>query len=205
MEIKRVAPETTDVLSHVSSSDRPVARTPVRIKKEKKSREHDEVYGQRLSREVSRVRFPDLWFDSCRCGLKPLTTNLPQGAPPRPNRNGMTDKTLKNCIWRYRQRSKAAVGSENRRDARSDIFGYAWPGGVSRADRRREMKLELIFINEKDGMVTMRKEELEDLVEKAYQAGRSDSGGGITNPWIVNPTPYYGKAVDATCNTGDKG
>ena len=67
------------------------------------------------------------------------------------------------------------------------------------------MKLELIFINEKDGMVTMRKEELEDLVEKAYQAGRSDSGGGITNPWIVNPTPYYGKAVDATCNTGDKG
>ncbi|MCR5238299.1 MAG: hypothetical protein K6E34_13975 [Lachnospiraceae bacterium] len=40
MEIKRIAPETTDVLSHVSSSDRPVARTPVRIKKEKKSREH---------------------------------------------------------------------------------------------------------------------------------------------------------------------
>ena len=60
------------------------------------------------------------------------------------------------------------------------------------------MKPELIFVNEKDGMVTMKKEELEALVEKAYQAGRSDSSGTITTPWVVNPAPYYGNAVDAT-------
>ena len=49
----------------------------------------------------------------------------------------MTDKTLKNCIWRFRQRSKVAVGSENRCDARSDIFDCMWSRGVSRAEGRR--------------------------------------------------------------------
>lgn len=36
------------------------------------------------------------------------------------------------------------------------------------------MKPELICVDAYDGMVTMKKEELEALVEKAYQAGKSD-------------------------------
>ena len=69
------------------------------------------------------------------------------------------------------------------------------------------MKPELIFVNERDGMVTMKKEELEALVDKAYQAGRSDGGGITTTPWIVPTTftkpttPYYGKGVYVTGNS----
>ena len=76
---------------------------------------------------------------------------------------------------------------------------------TKRERKQRRMKPELIFINEKDGMVTMKKEDLEALVEKAYQAGRSDSSGAITSPWIVPTTPYYGKSIEVTCNTEGKG
>lgn len=65
------------------------------------------------------------------------------------------------------------------------------------------MKPELIFVNEKDGMVTMKKEELEALVEKAYQAGRSDSSYITTTPWTVPTTPYYATGFDkVTCGDG---
>lgn len=70
------------------------------------------------------------------------------------------------------------------------------------------MKPELIFINEKDGMVTMTKEDLEALVEKAYQAGRSEVGGTITIPRIepIPTTPYYSPDYyKFTCNTEGKG
>lgn len=67
------------------------------------------------------------------------------------------------------------------------------------------MKPELIYVDAYDGMVTMKKEDLEALVERAYQAGRSDGGGITTTPWIVPTTPYYGKSVDVTCNTEGKG
>ena len=50
------------------------------------------------------------------------------------------------------------------------------------------MKPELIFINEKDGMVTMPKEELERIVEKAYQAGKADGSYITTAPY----TPTWG-------------
>ena len=59
------------------------------------------------------------------------------------------------------------------------------------------MKPELIYIDAYDGMVTMKKEDLEALVERAYQAGRSDGGGITTTPWVVPTTPY--------CNTEGKG
>lgn len=67
------------------------------------------------------------------------------------------------------------------------------------------MKPELIYVDAYDGMVTMKKEDLEALVEKAYQAGRNDGGYTTTTPWIVPTTPYYGRAVDVTCNTEGKG
>lgn len=71
---------------------------------------------------------------------------------------------------------------------------------------QRRMKPELIYVDAYDGMVTMRKEELEALVEKAYQAGKSEGElSTITYPWRVSTTPYYEKAVDATCNTEGKG
>ena len=69
------------------------------------------------------------------------------------------------------------------------------------------MKPELIFINEKDGMVTMPKEELERIVEKAYQSGRTDASGTITTPWTINPTWGTGtvpmKRTDITCACSD--
>lgn len=67
------------------------------------------------------------------------------------------------------------------------------------------MKPELIYVDAYDGMVTMKKEELEALVEKAYQAGRSDGGGTITTPWVVPTTPLYGKPVEITCSSEGKG
>lgn len=60
----------------------------------------------------------------------------------------MTDKTLKNCIWRYRQRSKEAVGSENRCDARSDSLTAVRFGGVSRAEREKDGRYKLDSTNE---------------------------------------------------------
>ena len=71
------------------------------------------------------------------------------------------------------------------------------------------MKPEIIFVSEKDGMVTMKKEELEALVDKAYQAGLRDGGGITTTPWIVSTTPtrpitpYYTTGCDkVTCGDG---
>jgi len=73
------------------------------------------------------------------------------------------------------------------------------------------MKPELIYVDAYDGMVTMKKEDLEDLVEKAYQAGKSENGVTITYPtktypWTVPTTPYYGNGMDInTCDTEGKG
>lgn len=61
---------------------------------------------------------------------------------------------------------------------------------IKKERMQRRMKPELIYVDAYDGMVTMKKEELEALVEKAYQAGRSDGGGITTTPWIVPTTPY---------------
>ena len=69
------------------------------------------------------------------------------------------------------------------------------------------MKPELIYVDAYDGMVTMKKEDLEALVEKAYQAGRSEVGGTITVPRIepITTTPYYSPDYyKFTCNTEEK-
>ena len=51
------------------------------------------------------------------------------------------------------------------------------------------MKPDIIFLNESDGKVTLTKEELKDLIDKAYYAGKAENGT-ITTPY--NPTqPYW--------------
>lgn len=76
---------------------------------------------------------------------------------------------------------------------------------IIKKERMQRMKPEIIFVSEKDGMVTMKKEELEALVEKAYQAGRSDISGTIATPYVVPTSPLYGKAVEITCSSEGKG
>ena len=75
---------------------------------------------------------------------------------------------------------------------------------TKRERKQRRMKPELIYVDAHDGMVTMKKEDLEALVEKAYQAGRSEVRGTITIPRIdpMPTTPYYSPI---TCNTEGKG
>lgn len=61
------------------------------------------------------------------------------------------------------------------------------------------MKPELIFINERDGKITMTKEELIALVDKAYEAGQRN--GNITipvTPYAPSPTWEY---TQWTCTT----
>lgn len=37
------------------------------------------------------------------------------------------------------------------------------------------MKPEIIFISEKDGLITLRKEDIITLVDKVYEAGKEDA------------------------------
>ena len=65
------------------------------------------------------------------------------------------------------------------------------------------MKPELIFINEKNGMVTLSKEDLENIVERAYRAGQIDNTTITTQPWQINPvwkdiTYYEGNWAEGT-------
>lgn len=64
-------------------------------------------------------------------------------------------------------------------------------------------KPELVFIKENDGMVTMSKEDLERLFDKAYEAGKSDGCGVITlpTPYITNPNPTTPITTWVSCGT----
>ena len=69
------------------------------------------------------------------------------------------------------------------------------------------MKPELIFISEKDGMVTLTREDLERIVDSAYKAGQADASYITTTPWTISPTwtervvPM--KKTDITCREGN--
>ena len=69
------------------------------------------------------------------------------------------------------------------------------------------MKPELIFISEKDGMVTLSKEDLERIVDSAYKAGQADASYITTTPWTIHPTwdtsPLPTKRTDITCHEGN--
>lgn len=66
------------------------------------------------------------------------------------------------------------------------------------------MKPELIFISEKDGLITMSREDLERIVDKAYKAGQADASYITTTPWTI-PTwtdrtmTVPVKRTDVTC------
>ena len=62
------------------------------------------------------------------------------------------------------------------------------------AKERWFVKPELIFINEHDGKITMTKEELIALVDKAYEAGQRN--GNIT--YTTNPTWEYAQWTSTT-------
>ena len=65
------------------------------------------------------------------------------------------------------------------------------------------MKPEIVYIyTDKDGMVQLTKQGLEALIEKAYQAGREDASGTITNPWTIQPT-WRGYDVPLGSGTGE--
>ena len=57
------------------------------------------------------------------------------------------------------------------------------------------MKPILVFITEKDGMVTMPKEALEKLIDEAYEQGKQD-GSFADAKTITYPYPYKGTGVD---------
>ena len=66
------------------------------------------------------------------------------------------------------------------------------------------MKPEIIFINEKDGLTTLSKEDITTLVNRAYYAGMADASKITTTPWTIVPTWADGTAVpmknvDITC------
>lgn len=61
------------------------------------------------------------------------------------------------------------------------------------------MKPDLIFINENNGMVSISKEDLIALVDKAYEAGQRN--GNITiplTPYTPSPTWDYYKKWEVT-------
>lgn len=73
------------------------------------------------------------------------------------------------------------------------------------------MKPEIIFISERDGLVTMSKEDIITLVDKAYNAGKADASPVTTTPWTITPTwtdrtgtvPL--KKTDITCSADMRG
>lgn len=69
------------------------------------------------------------------------------------------------------------------------------------------MKPELIFISEKDGMVTLTREDLEQIVDKAYRAGQADASTITTSPWTINPTwndvDVPVRQTEITCHEGN--
>lgn len=75
------------------------------------------------------------------------------------------------------------------------------------------MKPIIIYAEEKDGKITITKEELQRIVDEAYRQGKTDGNWYYTtNPITVTPTwqpPYkitctnHGTATDHTTN--DKG
>lgn len=63
------------------------------------------------------------------------------------------------------------------------------------------MKPEVIFVDVKDGKVTMSREDVERLIDMAYEAGKKDASTlqmPPSYPYVVNPTT--GK-IDVWMNT----
>lgn len=63
------------------------------------------------------------------------------------------------------------------------------------------MKPEVIFINEKDGIVTMSKDDVIRLMDRMYEAGKKDASPlqmPLSYPYVVNPTTGE---IDAWMNT----
>lgn len=50
------------------------------------------------------------------------------------------------------------------------------------------MALQVLFINERDGNIVLTREQIEDLLEQAYQKGYSE--GKAAAP-VINPVPDY--------------
>ena len=63
------------------------------------------------------------------------------------------------------------------------------------------MKPEIIFVSEKDGLITLSKEDLITLVDKAYNAGKADASGTITTPYYICKTSPPTKHTEITCHT----
>lgn len=64
------------------------------------------------------------------------------------------------------------------------------------------MKPEVIFVDVKDGMATMSREDLQRLIDKAYEAGKNDASPLQmplpSYPYVVNPTT--GEKIDVWMN-----
>ena len=58
------------------------------------------------------------------------------------------------------------------------------------------MKPIIIYAEEKNGKVTITKEELQRIVDEAYRQGKADGNWYTTNPITVTPT---WKSPDITC------
>ena len=48
-----------------------------------------------------------------------------------------------------------------------------------------------VYANPYDGTVTLTKEELQELLEKAFKQGYYSKGYIYSSPWTVTTTPYY--------------
>lgn len=48
-----------------------------------------------------------------------------------------------------------------------------------------------VYANPYDGTVTLTKEELQELLDKAFKQGYYSRGYTYGSPWTVTPTPYY--------------
>lgn len=49
------------------------------------------------------------------------------------------------------------------------------------------MKPEIVYVLDvKDDVVTVKKQELKALIDKAYEAGKKDGAGTITNPRTID-------------------
>lgn len=59
------------------------------------------------------------------------------------------------------------------------------------------MKPNIVFVNEKDGYVTISKEELEKLLDNVYWNGYND---GTASHWFTYPYPYYTTTTSENVN-----
>ena len=73
------------------------------------------------------------------------------------------------------------------------------------------MKPEIVYVRESDGTVMLTKDELDSLIVRAYEAGKEDAQGKITQSGVWHPTwsdrtdaPTKWK-TDVWCGTGANG